>query len=406
MKLRLTAAITTAAVTLGVLSLAAPAEASTTYSAPLRTAAASMPVAAENVVRLSGPDRYSTAVAISQDTYPTGGAPVVFVASGENYPDGLSAGPAAGLAGGPVLLVPRDRIPDVTLTEIGRLRPGRIVIVGGAGVVSPAVEEHLKALAHQVERWSGADRYATAADVARRSHPGGSSVAYLASGGGFADALAAGPVAAQQDAPILLTPATMSADTQRVLADLHVNEVIVVGGTGAVSAAVESQLRGLGYTVRRISGSDRFATAAALSRSAFGAASETEVFMASGSNFPDALGAGAAAAHRGVPLLLTPTACLPQSTADEINRVGATRLRVAGGTGAISGTAASRSICQPTPPPPPPPPPCDANYAGGCVPVVSYDLDCADIRFQVRVVGTDRHRFDSDSDGWGCESYG
>jgi resuscitation-promoting factor RpfB len=52
----------------------------------------------------------------------------------------------------------------------------------------------------------------------------------------------------------------------------------------------------------------------------------------------------------------------------------------------------------------PPASQCDSNYSG-CVPVVSYDLDCADIGFQVRVLGTDRHRFDGDHDGWGCESY-
>lgn len=49
---------------------------------------------------------------------------------------------------------------------------------------------------------------------------------------------------------------------------------------------------------------------------------------------------------------------------------------------------------------------CDPNYSGGCVPIVSYDLDCPDIGFSVRVIGTDRHGFDgSDNDGYGCESY-
>lgn len=50
---------------------------------------------------------------------------------------------------------------------------------------------------------------------------------------------------------------------------------------------------------------------------------------------------------------------------------------------------------------------CDPNYAQGCVPRVSYDLDCADLRARgiapVRVVGADVHRFDGDGDGWGCE---
>ena len=49
---------------------------------------------------------------------------------------------------------------------------------------------------------------------------------------------------------------------------------------------------------------------------------------------------------------------------------------------------------------------CDPNYSGYCVPNVSYDLDCPDIGHMVYVVGVDRHRFDADNDGYGCESYG
>ena len=50
---------------------------------------------------------------------------------------------------------------------------------------------------------------------------------------------------------------------------------------------------------------------------------------------------------------------------------------------------------------------CDPNYAGGCVPIYTYDaLNCPDIRMMVQVVGVDIHKFDGDKDGWGCESYG
>lgn len=47
---------------------------------------------------------------------------------------------------------------------------------------------------------------------------------------------------------------------------------------------------------------------------------------------------------------------------------------------------------------------CDPNYSP-CVPLVSYDLDCPDIGFSVRVVGSDPHRFDREGDGYGCEAY-
>jgi resuscitation-promoting factor RpfB len=57
----------------------------------------------------------------------------------------------------------------------------------------------------------------------------------------------------------------------------------------------------------------------------------------------------------------------------------------------------------PSEPTPQEPSGCDPNYTG-CVPIVSYDLDCADIGFSVQVIGVDIHGFDSDSDGWGCEA--
>lgn len=49
---------------------------------------------------------------------------------------------------------------------------------------------------------------------------------------------------------------------------------------------------------------------------------------------------------------------------------------------------------------------CDSNYAGGCVPIVAYDLDCPDIAFRVQVIGVDIHKFDRDLDGYGCETNG
>lgn len=50
---------------------------------------------------------------------------------------------------------------------------------------------------------------------------------------------------------------------------------------------------------------------------------------------------------------------------------------------------------------------CDANYIGGCVPVRAADLNCEDLGFAVRIVGSDPHNLDgNDQDGVGCERYG
>lgn len=47
---------------------------------------------------------------------------------------------------------------------------------------------------------------------------------------------------------------------------------------------------------------------------------------------------------------------------------------------------------------------CDPDYSG-CVPNVSYDLDCDDVQEEVEVYGDDYHGLDGDGDGYGCESY-
>jgi putative cell wall-binding protein len=292
------------------------------------------------VVRLAGSNRYATAVEVSRDGYAPGVA-TAYVASGENFPDALAAGPA----GGPVLLVQPTAVPAAVDAELRRLAPGRIVIAGGTGAVSAAVERQLAGIA-PVVRAAGPNRYTTAAAVSALSHPGGSPVAYLATGANYPDALAAGPAAARRDAPLLLTAGDRLIDEAATeLARLGVRDVVIAGGTGVVAPAVESRLRQLGYTVTRAAGPDRYATATALSKQVFGAGSAGQVYLATGRNFPDALGAGAAAAGRGVPLLLSNTTCMPTTSRDEIRRTGAGTARVSGGTAVLSDPAAYGSIC-------------------------------------------------------------
>jgi hypothetical protein len=88
--------------------------------------------------RIGGADRYATAAAISQAHFATGPA-VAFVATGQNFPDALAGAAVAGMLNAPILLVTRDTLPGATAAELARLRPGRIVVLGAAGVVSDGV---------------------------------------------------------------------------------------------------------------------------------------------------------------------------------------------------------------------------------------------------------------------------
>ena len=104
--------------------------------------AALQPYTSGAVTRLAGVDRFATSAAISAASFAPG-VPVVYIANGLNFPDALSGAPVAGKAGGPVLLVSAGAIPAKVQAELTRLKPGRIVVLGGVGVVSDSVAQQL-----------------------------------------------------------------------------------------------------------------------------------------------------------------------------------------------------------------------------------------------------------------------
>src|SRR5580704_6007818 len=75
-------------------------------------------------IRLAGADRFATAAAVSQATYPDG-APIAYVATGLDFPDALAAAAAAG-GHGPVLLTLPDSVPPATSSELARLHPHQV----------------------------------------------------------------------------------------------------------------------------------------------------------------------------------------------------------------------------------------------------------------------------------------
>ncbi len=99
-----------------------------------------------SVSRLAGSDRYATAAAISKSAFPSGAA-VAYISTGTNFPDALAGSVAAARAGGPLLLTTATSLPAATASELARLKPGRIVVLGASAVVSDAVASAAKAAA-------------------------------------------------------------------------------------------------------------------------------------------------------------------------------------------------------------------------------------------------------------------
>jgi putative cell wall-binding protein len=289
--------------------------------------------------RLWGSDRYATAVAISKATFPSG-ATVAYLATGLGFADAIAGTVAAARARAPILLTPTDSLPASVAVELSRLDPDRVVVLGGTGAVSGAVVTSVKAAlpSAKVTRVAGADRYATAAAISKATFPSGAPVAYLTTGLGYTDGLPGAVAAARAGGPLLLaTTDSLPSSIATELARLAPGRVVVLGGAAAVSDAVVSAVKAKlpGVSISRVYGADRYATAVAISRSAFpnGAG---EVYLATGLDFADALAGTVAAALGGGPLLLTSPSSLPSSVGTELGRLNMSRLVVLGGSGAVS----------------------------------------------------------------------
>lgn len=187
-------------------------------------------------------------------------------------------------------------------------------------------------------RMAGADRSETAIAVSRRGWPDGAPVVYIASGRGFADALAAAPAAAKDGGPLLLVSDSARADVLAEIDRLRPGRIVVVGGTGVVSEAVVEQLRVRAATVSRIWGPDRYATSRELAAAVFGGQENRVAWLATGRDFPDALAAGAAAGRLGRPMILVDgSASQPDpATVATLRALGTGVVDLAGGDAAIS----------------------------------------------------------------------
>lgn len=291
-------------------------------------------IAVGSVTRVSGPDRYATAMLLAAG-YPTGGE--VFITTGMNYPDALAAAARAGSIGVPVLLTKTSTVPTSTVTALNNLKPSRITVVGGSGTVSDDVMRILdEYTTGPVRRLSGSDRYATAGAVAREF---GTSVpvVYVATGEDYPDALVAAARSGFYGAPVLLTrPTDVPSGTVSAMQDINPQRVVVVGNTGSVSDAVAQQLASYTATggLQRVAGNNQYETAAALA--SYYPSGVGTVYIATGEVFPDALTAAAAAGNAGGPVLLVTSTSLPSTTATALDRLNPGRIVVVGGTSRVS----------------------------------------------------------------------
>ncbi|MDN5709323.1 MAG: S8 family serine peptidase [Planococcus sp. (in: firmicutes)] len=272
--------------------------------------------------RISGIDRYQTAIAISQTGWES--ADTVVIATAADFPDALAGGPLAYLEDAPILLTRSAELHADTRKEIERLGADKAIILGGSGAVSNAVKTELAGMKLATERIGGKTRYETAALIAEKMD---ANRAVVASGLNFPDVLSVSPYAAKNGIPILLT---RSKALPKETADALENYTssYVIGGIGAVSADVFSRLP----NPERFGGKTRYDTGyEVVTQLALG---DSRAFIATGLNFPDALTGSVLAAKNDAPILLVRPDKIPPATEQQLPTYRG--FSIFGGTGAVS----------------------------------------------------------------------
>lgn len=196
--------------------------------------------------RHAGEDRFTTAMRIAEELP---ASTTAVVTSGYSFPDTLSVAAPAATRGWPILLTRADSLPDITAAALAGI--DEVFVVGGAGTVSPAVEQQIEQIVggpDAVHRIAGNDRFATAAAVVRAFAPAEATMVAVASGLTFPDALGGAVDAARRDIPLLLSHTrSLTPPIQEYVDAMRPEGVVVYGGPATVDDAVAGIVLASGF---------------------------------------------------------------------------------------------------------------------------------------------------------------
>ncbi|WP_010676965.1 cell wall-binding repeat-containing protein [Bacillus timonensis] len=281
---------------------------------------------AANNARISGGDRYETAVTISKTGWANGSNTAV-IARGDLYPDALSGAPLATKLNAPILLTRSDKLNSVTKAELTRLKVKNVILLGGEGAINNGVKKEIEKMGITVKRISGATRYQTALQIAKELKPAKNEVV-LATGANFPDALAIAPYASEHSVPILLT-APKKIDNGVLDYTKQFSSVTIIGGTNAIDPSIEKKFT----NATRIKGKDRYETASTIVRELYN--ENKKIYISTGANFPDALTGSVLAAKNKTGILLTKKSSIPDSLNIVFPQQKVNSFQVFGGKGVV-----------------------------------------------------------------------
>ena len=287
-------------------------------------------------IRIYGSSRYDTAFQIADRIKKENGGQAfkcVIIASGTDYADALSASYLSKVKGSAPILITSKQMNQSVADYVRKNAAANatVYIVGGTGAVTADMEKNL--VGFTVKRLAGKNRYGTNLEVLKEAKVSGGEI-LIASGLGYADALSASAVGK----PILLVAGKKLTDEQKKYLQntARCTSATVIGGTGAVSAELETHVKTVIKTVSRLGGAGRYETSVMVARKYF--SKPATISLAYGLNYPDGLCGGPLAMTYNCPLILT-TSKTTQEAQKYASEIKATNTVTFGGPALISDDA-------------------------------------------------------------------
>ncbi|WP_209121753.1 N-acetylmuramoyl-L-alanine amidase [Alkalihalobacillus sp. BA299] len=292
-----------------------------------------------NTNRIAGDNRIETAINISKEGWPNGltsNEKAVIIARSDVPADALASAGLSGAKDAPILLTSSASIDPKVISEIKRLNASKVYLLGGTTAIDKSVTDTLINEGLTVERIEGKNRFETAIKINDAAGLAESDTALLVNGLTIADALSASSISALQQIPIFLA----GKDHLPSQLPSNVKNVTILGGTSAISSAVENQLKQNGIETTRIGGSNRFETNL-LAINHFNLPKDKAIVVRGTSShpsredYPDAVASAGLAKKQNAAVVLTHPTSVRNEVKDFISNVTDT-LFVLGGTQAVS----------------------------------------------------------------------
>lgn len=295
--------------------------------------------------RFSGKNRFQTSTAIAQQYTKGQKAKNMVLASAYSFPDALAASTLANQMNASIVLIGNnmsDSQATLDYIKSSLASGGNIIIIGGTGVIGNDVQNWLQKTGYCVNRLGGKDRYDTDSKIIGSLNVPTGTPVVIASGDNFPDALGVASIAASKGWPILLSgPNQLPQQALSFVQTDQPTDVYIVGGNGVLHDSIQSQVQTAAPNahIQRFGGDNRFETLSQILYKFF--PDPTQIYVANGLDFADALSGSTLAAQNNAPILLIDPKAkdLPSSISDyliTLRNTGSTpQVSVLGGTGSV-----------------------------------------------------------------------